>query len=81
MTTSGRAWLALAAAVTLYDVFCEDGETLSEGADRALHKHPWLTRLAIAMVAGHVANAVPARGDPIHLIFSRVHAGSRASDD
>ena len=27
-------------------VFCEDGETLSEGADRALHSHPWLTRLA-----------------------------------
>ena len=70
MTPAARAWVVLAAGVATYDVFCPEGQTMSEGADRGLQKHPWLVRIAIGLVAVHVANAVPAKGDPIHLLLA-----------
>ena len=70
MSHASKAWGVLAAGVVAYDVLCPQGQTMSEGADRGIHKHPWLTRIAIALVAIHVANAVPAKGDPIHLLLA-----------
>jgi hypothetical protein len=70
MSHAGVAWGVLAASVVTYDVLCPQGQTMSEGADRGLAKHPWLTRIAIGLVAIHVANAVPAKGDPIHLLLA-----------
>ena len=52
-----------------YDAFCKPGETLSEGADRWIEKHPWLARIVMAVIAAHVANVIPQRTDPIHRMF------------
>lgn len=67
---ANRAWLILAAGVIGYDLWCKPGETLSEGADKWILKHPWLARLGLGVVAVHVANLVPAKADPIHLGFN-----------
>lgn len=67
-----RAWLALAAGVAAWDLLCPAGETLSEGADRYLATRPVLTHLVTALVALHLCNLVPARCDPLHLLFTGV---------
>jgi hypothetical protein len=64
------AWVVLGAAVLAHDVFCREGETLSEGADRALEKNKLMALGGIALVAGHLANAIPPRYDPIHQFAS-----------
>lgn len=62
------AWGALIAGVALYDCFCPTGETLSEGADRALERPvgKYLALGAIGATALHLANAVPQQFDIIH---------------
>lgn len=64
--TARRAWLAIGATVLAHDFLCPQGQTLSEGADRALEGHPVLTTMAIGVVAGHLANIIPPQIDPIH---------------
>lgn len=65
------AWITLGVGVIAYNVSAAgDGEMLSEQADRWIEKHPILARLAIAVVAAHVANLSPSRMDPIHLFFT-----------
>ena len=67
------AWMLLAAGVVGYNVSAVgDGQMLSEQADRWIEKHPILVRLAIALVAAHVANLAPSRLDPIHSFFLAV---------
>lgn len=70
MRAADRAWLVLAAGVVVYEMAAEDGELLSEGADRYMQHHPWLTRTVVAALALHIANAVPCRIDPIHQLFA-----------
>lgn len=62
------AWGTIAAGVAAYDVFCPQGETLSEGVDRALER-PYgkvIALGAIAVTAAHLANLLPERVDPFH---------------
>lgn len=61
-----RAWIALAIGVIIYELFADHGELLSEGVDRALETHPWITRAAVLYLAGHLVNAIPARIDPLN---------------
>jgi hypothetical protein len=72
---SEKAWLGLAAGVLVYDTFCPEGETLSEGVDRAL-AHP-LSRAAtigaIAITGAHLLNVLPERIDPLHHMLRVLH--------
>lgn len=63
-----QAWIALAVLVVGYEIMAAPGELLSEAVDRFLARHPVLTRAAIITVALHLANALPDRVDPIHLL-------------
>ncbi len=66
---SDKAWIALGAGVLVYDMAASPGETLSEGADRYMVHHKWLTRgIGIALVA-HVCNFVEPRYDAVHWLF------------
>jgi hypothetical protein len=64
---SERAWLALGVGVLAYDVCAPDGETLSEGVDRWLEAHTWITRVVILTVARHLGNELTADIDPLAL--------------
>jgi hypothetical protein len=70
MRPSDRAWVALAGAVLVYEIAAGEDELLSNAADRWMLTHPWTTRLGVAAVALHLANAVPERLDPLHWLFS-----------
>lgn len=70
MRAGDRAWLTLAAGIIVYELSAEDGELLSESADRAMLRHPWIVRAAALMLACHVANITPARVDPVHWLFT-----------
>lgn len=74
-----RAWIALAAGVVAYDLLAAPEQTLSDGADRYMMSHPWLTRAVAAAVAGHVCNLVPDRFDVIHLLFKVLREGFEPS--
>lgn len=73
-----KAWIALGIYVLAYDVLASPGQTLSEGADRYMLSHPWVTRGVALAVAGHVCNLVNPEFDPIHLLFSGVRAWKKA---
>lgn len=60
------AWLALAAGVIVYDLCASDGEKLSEGADRYMLTHPWITRMVVAITAAHLLNLLPQMFDPFY---------------
>lgn len=66
MINANKAWAALGAGVVAYELVCPVGETLSEGVDRALESHKWLTIAAIGVTALHLANALPPQVDPYH---------------
>lgn len=66
---SDRAWITLGVGVLLWDTAAPNGQTLSEGADRYMVHHKWLTRcVGIALVA-HVCNFVNPKCDVIHGLF------------
>lgn len=69
MTSADRAWLTLGLGVVGYDLFCVEGQTLSEGADAAMLHHPWLVRCVAFALAAHVCNLVSPQYDPLHLGF------------
>lgn len=68
MRPADRAWLALAAAVTAYEIAaCRKGwELLSEAADRHRAAHPVAVHTLIAYLSGHLSRHWPARIDPLH---------------
>jgi hypothetical protein len=69
MYASDKAWIVLGAGVLLWDLAAAEGQTLSEGADRYMDHHPWVTRsVGVALVA-HVCNFLPNRWDPVHGLF------------
>lgn len=70
MRAGDRAWLALGAAIVVYELGAEQDELLSEAADRWMLTHPWLVRTAALVLACHVANISPQRLDPIHWLFT-----------
>ena len=65
--TAKRGWAAIGLGVLAYELACAEGQLLSEGADRAIEKHPVLTRAAIGITALHLSNAIPDYLDPIHM--------------
>lgn len=69
---AGIAWGCLVAGVAAYDYYAPEGQTLSEGVDRALEKHPIATAAAIGMTAMHLLNIYEhlhiEHLDPIHQI-------------
>ena len=69
MSTADRAWVALGAGILGYDILAPAGETLSEGADRYMLRHPWLVRGVALILVGHICNVWPQRFDVIHLGF------------
>lgn len=72
MRAGDRAWLALAAAVVVYEWSADDGELLSESADRAMLRHPWIVRAAAFLLAAHVSNSLSDRCDPLHRLFAYI---------
>jgi hypothetical protein len=78
VSPADRAWIALAVYVVAYDVLAGPEQTLSEGADRYMLKHPWTTRGVAFAVAAHVCNLMPARFDVIHLLFAGLRAWKKA---
>jgi hypothetical protein len=70
MRRSQKVWLGIAAVVLAHNSTAEDGDTLSEMADEWVLAYPVLTRAVIAMFALHLANAIYARYDPVHLAFT-----------
>lgn len=72
ISPSTKAWLVLGAFVAAYDMLAPEGETLSEGVDRALERHPLLTTAAIGATALHLLNVLRPERDPIHLLAETV---------
>lgn len=64
--SASKGWAILGAGVLAYEILCPEGELLSEGVDRALERHPTLTRLAIGATALHLLNMLPEQYDPFH---------------
>lgn len=56
--TAGLMWSLVGLEVLVWEVACEPGQLMSEGVDRALIKHPVVTRAAIAVTALHLANCL-----------------------
>jgi hypothetical protein len=77
MRRAEKAWLAIGGIVIANNVTAEPGGTLSEVVDDWLIAHPVLTRTVIALFALHLANAVAARYDPIHLVFTTTQTWRR----
>ena len=74
MQASDKAWLVLAGGVIAWDSLCADGQTLSDGADHYMLRHPWLTRGIAFALAAHVCNLWPDRYDPVHKLAVVVRA-------
>lgn len=74
---SDKAWAVLAAGVVVYDLACPEFETMSDACDRYMLRRPWLVRTIAFLVAAHVGNALPARYDPIHLMFAGIRRLTR----
>jgi hypothetical protein len=74
--TAAHKWLLLFVDILLYEVdHSNDGQLLSEAADRLVYRYPVLGR-ALILVAGtiitlHLSNAVPDRLDPMAKNFWR----------
>lgn len=68
--TARNAWLAIALGVTVYEAAAPKGELLSEGVDRALEAHPFLTHAAIGVTALHLLNILPPKLDPFNRLCS-----------
>lgn len=69
MRPADWAWVALGLGVLAYDLAAPDGETLSEGVDRYMLHHPWITRAVGVGLVCHVCNAISPRYDVIHWAF------------
>lgn len=63
-TLAAKAWTLMGAGILAYELACPNGETLSEGVDRALENHKLVTSVAIGVTALHLANVLPPRVDP-----------------
>ncbi len=51
------AWIALGVSAAAYELVADD--LLSEATDRYVAAHPWITRLIIAAIAGHLGGVIP----------------------
>lgn len=67
------AWLAIAAAITAYELGAPQGELLSEACDRYRQRRPTATYATIIYLAGHLTRLWPRHLDPLCIITT--HAG------
>lgn len=75
MRAADRAWLTLAAGITVYEVLAcrrPGWELLSQAADRHRARHPWAVHVAAIYLAAHLTRRWPARVDPLHRLASRL---------
>ncbi|ANA86305.1 hypothetical protein SEA_LOZINAK_149 [Gordonia phage Lozinak] len=64
-----RAWAVIALFTLYHELRCAEGELLSEAVDRAIIRHPVLTRLLFAVIMLHLNNWIPTKLlflDPFH---------------
>lgn len=69
-------WFAVGVAVVVAEAVAPPGQLMSEGVDRALERHPLLTRAAIEIVARHLTNDLPPALDPfvaVERLVRRAH--------
>lgn len=62
-------WLLVAAVVIAVDLAVEDGETLSEAADRYLEHRPVLTHAVALVTVAHILNWLHPQADPFTWAF------------
>lgn len=79
MRYAAKAWVGLAGYLAIVEVLAPEGETLSEGVDTWMEKHPgkviWYGLVGI--FGAHLLNLLPTKYDPIHRLFtSSQHAQS-----
>jgi hypothetical protein len=60
------AWLTVGAFVLAYDIWCPEGQTLSEGFDKLVDRHPLIASAGALAVTGHLLNWWKPKDDPIH---------------
>jgi hypothetical protein len=70
MRNSDRAWLALAAGVTAYDLIATDDEQLTNAARRYFKSQPVATASMIMVTGLHLVGGIPPWCDPITLSFA-----------
>jgi hypothetical protein len=70
MRNSDRAWLALAAGVTAYDLIATDDEQLTNAARRYFKSQPVATASMILVTGLHLVGSIPPWCDPITLAFA-----------
>lgn len=63
---SKLAITGMVAGIAAYDVFCPEGETISEGFDRLIERYPKVTYTLISATALHLMNILPPKLDPLH---------------
>lgn len=68
--TPPMAWACITIFVLAYNFTSPPGGTLSEAADGWIRRHPVLVRLAVLLLAAHIANLLPRRVDVIHRFFT-----------
>lgn len=64
LLSAKRGWAVMGLGILAYEMAAPPNELLSEGVDRAISCHPYLTRAAIGVTALHLANLIPAPLDP-----------------
>lgn len=67
------AWIGLGVGVSVYEMLCPEGQTLSEEVDRVLEnpRVRYLVLGAIAVTAAHLANVLPEQVDPFEQVLSK----------
>ena len=67
------AWVGLGVGVSVYEMLCPDGQTLSEEVDRVLEnpRAKYIALGAIAVTAAHLANVLPTQIDPFEQVLSK----------
>ncbi|ANA86467.1 hypothetical protein BH762_gp051 [Gordonia phage OneUp] len=64
-----QAWFVIGGFTAYHELTCTPGELMSEAIDRAIEKHPILTRLVFVIIMLHLNNWIPKRLmwlDPFH---------------
>jgi hypothetical protein len=75
MRAADRAWLAIAAGVTAYEVTAArrpGWELLSEAADRYRARRPVAVHLVAVYLAAHLTRHWPPHVDPLHQIATKL---------
>ena len=70
--TAKNGWQTLIAGVIAFEIACAEGEMLSHGMDRLLEKYPIWPRIAVVLLAAHVANLIPTKYDAVSVVFNVV---------